>query len=90
MESLTHKSILLYRDTCIKCRILSYLVLLMSIGTVKRIPIDSEVARKLLKAHQLSASKAILVENGKVYHGTAMIIAVFKAIQHNVIKQSTG
>ena len=81
-----NKAILLYRDTCKKCLILSRLVIILSLGCVRRIPNNSPEALRLLNTYQVDASKVILIEGGKVYSGFRSIIAVLKAMQHKPVR----
>lgn len=79
-----NQAVLLYRSSCTKCRILSRLVTILSLGCVLRIPNGSPDALFLLNTYQLDASKAMLIESGNVYRGFGLVVAVLKAMQHKL------
>jgi hypothetical protein len=73
-----NQATLLYRVTCKKCRILSRLVVVLSLGYIRRIPNNSPEAQRLFKTYQGNSSKIILIRGDKVYIGFRSIIALFK------------
>jgi predicted DCC family thiol-disulfide oxidoreductase YuxK len=75
-----NQATLLYRATCKKCRILSRLVVVLSLGYIRRIPNNSPEAQSLFKAYQVDASKVILIKGDKVYIGFRSIIALLKSL----------
>lgn len=58
---MTAPPVLLYRDTCPKCRRLSLIVALASLGFVHRLPIDTPEAGLLLEQRGLGRTKAVLI-----------------------------
>lgn len=80
-----NQATLLYRATCKKCCLLSWLVVVFSLGCVRRIPNNGEEALYQLKKHGVTASKAMLIAEGTVYSGYALITAILKAMQYKLI-----
>jgi predicted DCC family thiol-disulfide oxidoreductase YuxK len=74
--------VLLYRSTCKRCRILSGLVIALSLGIVRRIPNNSNEAKHLIKVHQLNSSRVILIEGSRVHNGFHAIIVALKTMCH--------
>lgn len=66
---MTGGPVLLYRDTCRKCRRLSRIVTMASLGVVRRLPIDSPRGESLLAERGLGRSRPALVSHEGVAVG---------------------
>jgi hypothetical protein len=65
----TPGAILLYRATCAKCRILSLVVVWLSLKWVERVPISSPRANALYEAHDLQPGKLALIGYQRIFLG---------------------
>ena len=61
--------ILLYRATCTKCRALSLVVVSLSLGSVRRVPLSSPEASTLYEAHSMRPGKFALVGHRRMFTG---------------------
>jgi len=61
--------VLIYRSTCQKCRALSKLVVLFTLGWVRRVPLSSVEAGALYEAHSVRPGKLAIVGYGRVFIG---------------------
>ena len=64
---------IMYRDTCKKCRLLSWVAVILSLGVLRRIPISSDQAQILYEAHPESRGKLLLVLDHHVITGSQVI-----------------
>lgn len=74
--------VLLYRESCRKCRILSRLLVTLSFGTIQRLAHDSPQALSLLNNSSPVPIKVAAVRRGQIHIGigqvsTALILSVF-------------
>lgn len=72
MDSLfltSRPALLLYRHTCWKCRVLSRMIVAMSLAAIDRAPITSAQADVVLRAHPDSKGKLALVRGSRIVTG---------------------
>jgi hypothetical protein len=65
----TRSVILLYRATCAKCRVLSLMLVWLSLGWVRRLPLMSPEAAALYEAHSLQRGKLAVIGYGRIFTG---------------------
>ena len=71
------RTVLLYRETCLKCRIFSALLICAALGTVQRIGLGTDAGQSAAKALGISTGKLVLVEARTIAVGkTAMYLAL--------------
>ncbi len=68
------RPVLLYRQTCWKCRLLSRVALGLSLGGVKLIPLESKLADDLYDRVPESRGKAVLIYRDQVNYGIGMCL----------------
>ena len=61
--------VLLYRETCGKCRCLSLAVVVLSLGRIRRLPIASREARSIYETHNVEPGKLMLVLHRRTLTG---------------------
>jgi predicted DCC family thiol-disulfide oxidoreductase YuxK len=76
--------VLFYRGTCPRCRLLSRIVTLLSLGQVKRLPIGSSEAQRLYELYPESRGKLALIVLGRVYVGAELLRGAWRAFSHAV------
>lgn len=70
------KPILLYRGTCAKCRLISRLVVGLSLGLVRRVPVLSPEARDLYDAYFIKSGKLALVGKGRMFTDARAVLEI--------------
>jgi hypothetical protein len=70
------RAVLLYRATCPKCRVLSQLAVLLSLGRINRIPLDSARAAALTERDPALARKLTFIAPGRTTTGWRVVPAV--------------
>lgn len=63
------RAALLYRHSCRKCRVLSAAAVLLSLGTIRRIPLDSSGAEDLYRRFPQTRGKLALVDGPRSWLG---------------------
>jgi hypothetical protein len=77
----TGRPTLIYASRCPLCRFLSRTIVLMSLGTVVREPLDqAEAERFYYVEHPQARGKPALFDRGKVFYGWAVVPATFVAL----------
>lgn len=71
-------SLIFYRDTCQKCRLLSQWVAILSLGTIERIPISSPRAEHLREYPQFK-DKLIFQSNAGYVTGWKVVPAAIRS-----------
>jgi hypothetical protein len=62
----SNRAVLLYRDTCPKCRVLSRLAVLLSFNTIERIPLGSPRAAQITGLpSELRRKLTLICRNGR-------------------------
>ena len=76
-------SLLLYRDTCPKCRLLSRLAVLLAMGGIDRVPLSSPRARLLTAGDPQRRGQLTLVGRSGRATGWGVLPAAFVAtVEH--------
>lgn len=65
----TPSTILLYRSTCTKCRVLSLLIVWLSCGWIHRVPFSSPEASMLYEAYDMRPGKFALIGGRHIFLG---------------------
>lgn len=77
---------LLYRSTCPKCRLLSNLVVWLSLGQIQRLPTSSQAAQDLYEQFPASRGKLALVMQGEILSDRKLyqqcLALIWRAWQH--------
>lgn len=75
MEIYEHGEFLIfYRDSCAKCRMLSWIAVIMSLGILSRVAISSEKAQETYEQYPESRGKLLLVLNGRLFAGKKVFL----------------
>jgi hypothetical protein len=69
------QSVILYRATCGKCRLLSHLATAMSFGSLRRVPLDAPEADVLRSRHGIPRGKLALIHRDRVTSGRIVTVA---------------
>ena len=77
MENLlnTYPPVLVYRGTCPKCQRLSRLAVILSLGTLHRIPLDAPEAELLHRLYPQSQGRIAVFGQGIVAYGVKALFA---------------
>jgi len=67
-------SVLLYRGSCARCRVLSRLAVLLTLGTLRRVPLDSDEADRLRQLYPVTRGKLALIDGRRVVHGARVVV----------------
>lgn len=67
---------LFFKRGCPPCRCMSALVVLLSLGLVTRVPIDSDEARELYRRYPHQEGQLVLLERRRVTFGRRVFLAV--------------
>lgn len=79
--------VLLYRATCPRCRFLSRLLVGLSLGTLRRIPVDSDEARELYDLHGQERGKLAVLHRGRFTTGGRIVPALGIAIAEACLRR---
>jgi predicted DCC family thiol-disulfide oxidoreductase YuxK len=75
------RPLLFYAGACPLCRLLSRGVVLLSLGAIRRVPLDRAAAEDFfLRDHPQARGKPVLVHGGRVAAGAAVLAAIPRAI----------
>jgi len=75
------RPLLFYAGACPLCRLLSRGVVLLSLGAIRRIPLDrAEAEAFFLRDHPESRGKPVLVHGGRIAAGAAVLPAILRAV----------
>lgn len=74
------RPLLLYRGTCGKCRLISRLLVALSLATIRRAPIRSEEAERVLRAHPERKGKLALIRGAEIVTGWPVVPAVLGCV----------
>lgn len=72
-----HPPVLVYRGTCPKCRMLSRLAVLLSAGSLRRVPLDAPEAELLHSLYPDSQGRIAVFGHGIVAYGGKALSAAF-------------
>ena len=75
-------AVLLYRDTCGKCRLLSRLAVAASLGRLARLPLSSPGAAALLRRAPMARGKLVLIDGERLVTGWRVIPAALWRVRH--------
>lgn len=79
---------LIYAGRCPLCRFLSRTIVLMSLGTVVREPLEqAEAERFYYVEHPDARGKPALFDRGKVFYGWSVVPATFLAVGRTWIQR---
>ncbi len=67
---------LLFKSTCPPCRRISNLVVLISLGTIRRVPLDSSEARKVYALFPEHEGEPVLINEQQAIFGWQIFIAL--------------
>ena len=73
-------ALLLYRHTCRKCRVLSRLLVGLSLATIERAPISSAQADAVVRAYPHSKGKLALVKADRIVTGLPVVPAALACL----------
>jgi hypothetical protein len=68
--------LLLYRDSCAKCRFLSRLAVAVSLGAIERVPASSAVAGAITQQVPAAQGKLVLLDGARLVIGRRVFAAV--------------
>jgi hypothetical protein len=74
------RPVLIYRDTCPKCRFLSRLVVLASLHSIHRIPIRSVDAENIMRLHPEISGKLALFHHSNAATGWSVVPLAMKCV----------
>lgn len=74
------RSLLLYRATCPKCRLLSRIVVVLSCASVARAPISSPEAELVTQMYPHSKGKLALLDRDRIVTGWGVVPAVLSCL----------
>jgi hypothetical protein len=73
------RPILLYRDTCAKCRLSSRAVMLLAGGRLRRVPVDSAEALSLYARFGVPPGRLAVVYRGRLRSSWSIPLAIAEA-----------
>jgi hypothetical protein len=76
----TERALLVYRDTCPKCRFLSRLAVLLSFASVERVPINSARAEELMRAYPRGKGKLAVIHRDGFATGWKTVPALLRHV----------
>ena len=77
MAKYRDQAILLYAGACPKCRFLSRLIVILALGSVRRVPLDRAEAENFYRVeHRDARGKPALVEGEKMTFGWRVVVAL--------------
>ena len=70
-------AVLLYAGRCGKCRFLSRAIVLLSLGTIERVPLERQEAEDFyIRKHPQARGNPVLVEGDKLTYGAAVLLSI--------------
>lgn len=78
------RPILLYRDTCTRCRLSSLAVLLLACGRLRRVPVDSPEALGLYARFDEPAGRLAVIYRGRFRRSWSIPLAIAEAFADGV------
>jgi hypothetical protein len=82
------RPVILYRDTCGKCRLLSRLAVAASLGRLSRLPLSSPRAAAILHSVPAARGKLVLLDGDSLVTGWRVIPAALWRIQRRVVRHA--
>lgn len=74
------RPVLLYRATCLKCRLLSGLLVVLALGTLRRVANSSGEAERILRLGGGSPRKVALFDGRRLSSGSSVLLALGPAL----------
>ena len=74
IEISSDEFLIFYRDSCAKCRLLSWAAIIMSFGILRRVAISSEEAQAVYEQFPESRGKLLLVLHGRCFTGVNVFL----------------
>jgi hypothetical protein len=82
--------VLLYRDGCAKCRLLSWLMVAASLGAITRLPVSSPLAGEIVQAVPAARGKLVWLDGATLVTGWQVIPSalwhLLRGIVHNGVR----
>lgn len=83
-------ALLIYRATCAKCRRISAVILVLALGSLRRLSLDSPRARDIYARHGVETAKVGVFYGGTLRTGWSIPLGILEAIRARVGRVVNG